>query len=511
MSARFFLLVIAALCCASAQSSSQPGARHAWLIGNSVYSRLGKITAPAENVALLEAALKGANFRIVNTRDAKLDNLIKVRDEFLAPVKPGDVVLIYYSGLAIQARRENHLLPVDYDPATQLDDVAYKAPSLSNLRDALDEKKPFVKMLLLDAPWEVPSSVAVTSRGLAVPDIGGSTEIAIALSAQPGQTVPVPAAGGPTLFTEKLAELIRQPGVPLEDVLLNLQREARSQTQRPFAMQGFTATFYFRAPVATDRPDVKYITKMSRRDRQEYVFIPAGPFMMGCVPADKFCEKDETPQHQVVISKGFWMARTETEILAYKRFVGSDPQKERKLPKEAPAWDRRREKENHPIGGAVWDEARDYCAWVGGRLPTEAEWEYAARAGSANQVWPLDSENSRDKANFSGKKGNDLFNETAPVKSFDPNAFGLFDMAGNMWEWTADWYSPTGYQGSPERDPKGPADGKEKVARGGSWYSDAKKHLRISIRKPLKPDSAANHVGFRCVMDDTPETRKLLE
>jgi formylglycine-generating enzyme required for sulfatase activity len=511
MHGRVVFTAVLALCCAYGQPSSRPGARHAWLIGNGTYEKLGRIGAPAANVAVLEAGLKGANFRIVTTRDAKLENLIKVRDEFLAPVKPGDVVLIYYSGFAIQARRENHLLPVDYDPATQLDEVAYKAPSLSNLRDVLDEKKPFVKIFLIDAPWEVPTAVAITGRGLDVPDIGGSAEIAIALSGQPGQTVPVPATAGPTLFTEKLTELIRQPGVPLEDVLLNVQRIARTQTQRPFAMQGFTVTFYFRDPVVTDRPDVKYITKMSRRDRQEYVFVPAGTFMMGCVPADKQCEKDELPRHQVVISKGLWMARTETEILAYKRFVGADPQKERKMPKEAPAWDRRREKENHPIGGAVWEEARDYCAWLGGRLPTEAEWEYAARSGKADQIWPLDDENSRDKANFSGKKGNDLFNETAPVKSFDPNAFGLYDMAGNMWEWTADWYSPTAYQGSPERDPKGPAEGNERVVRGGSWYSDAKKHLRISIRKPLKPDSAANHVGFRCVMDDTPETRKLLE
>jgi formylglycine-generating enzyme required for sulfatase activity len=471
---------------------------------------LGKVAAPARNVELLEAALKGANFRIVTTRDAKLDQLVKVRDEFLAQVKPGDSVLIYYSGLAIQVRRDNYLLPVDFDPATPSGDVPYKAPSLAGLRDALDEKKPYLKIMLIDAPWEVPPSIAISSPGLAVPDIGGSTEVAIALSTQPGQTIPVSNSGAATLFTQKLADVIRQPGVPLDDVFLTLQRDARSTGQRPFAMQGFTVPFFFRDPVQkTDLASVvKYVTKQNRRDRQEYVLVPPGTFVMGCVAADKQCEKDESPQHQVTISKGFWMGVSEVDIDHYRRYVEDSP-KTRKLPGEAPMWDRKRDKfTNHPIGGATWNEASEFCSWAGGRLPTEAEWEYAARAGAKDQIWPLNDENSREKANFEGKKGNDRFEYTSPVKQFDPNAFGLFDMAGNMWEWTADWYAEGYYKETPERDPTGPTAGRERVTRGGSWFSDPRKHLRISIRKPLKPDTAANNVGFRCVLDDTPETRK---
>ena len=79
------------------------------------------------------------------------------------------------------------------------------------------------------------------------------------------------------------------------------------------------------------------------------------------------------------------------------------------------------------------DDAEEFCKWIGGRLPTEAEWEYAARGGKANEIVPLNAENARDKANFSGKQGNDRFDVVAPVKQFDPNGYGLFDMSGNLY------------------------------------------------------------------------------
>jgi formylglycine-generating enzyme required for sulfatase activity len=271
-------------------------------------------------------------------------------------------------------------------------------------------------------------------------------------------------------------------------------------------MQSFTVPFFFRDPVAkTDLASmVKYLTRSNRRDRQEYVLVPAGSFLMGCVPGDRDCEKSETPQHQVTISKPFWMGAAEVDITAYQRFI--DGNKDRKMPRDTPAWDPRRLRTNHPMTFVTWDDAQAFCRWAGGRLPTEAEWEYAARAGARNQIWPLEFQAAREKANFFGEQGNDRFRETSPVKQFDANAFGLFDMAGNVWEWVADWYGETYYAESPERDPTGPASGRNRVIRGGSWNSDARKHLRISLRG--KGENGGNIVGFRCVLEDTPETRK---
>ena len=502
MLVRLFLAAFGCFC-AYAQNPAG-GARHAWLIGNGNYTNIGKLAAPARNVDALDAALKAARFRTVITRDTTLDNFIKARDEFLASVKPGDSVLIYYSGFALQARPDNYLLPVEYDTATPLLQVASRAPSISGLLDVVDEKKPYLKIIVIDAPWETPASVARTGRGLAVVDIGESTEVAIALSSQAGQTIPVSTADSPTVFTQRLATIIDQPGVPLDDVFLGLQREARTLGQRPFAILSFTVPFYFREPLP-QLPFPPGTKKSNRIDRQEYVAIGAGSFRMGCVPGDKECEKDELPQHRVTISKPFWMGVAEVDVDSYQRYVATA--KERKMPKDKPAWDRDLCKTYDPVTFVAWDDAQAFCKWAGGRLPTEAEWEYAARAGTTNQIWPLDFKTSREKANFYGEEGNDRFPNTSPVKKFDPNAFGLFDMAGNVWEWTADWYSETYYGQSPEVDPTGPPTGRNRVIRGGSWYSDPRKHLRMSIRFKGEKDGG-NTVGFRCVLEYNEETHK---
>ena len=161
-----------------------------------------------------------------------------------------------------------------------------------------------------------------------------------------------------------------------------------------------------------------------------------------------------------------------------------------------------------------WTDAQAFCQWVGGRLPTEAEWEYAARGGQVNQTFPFDSVNAREKANFQnlGPKGNDVYVYTSPVKSFDPNSWGLFDMAGNVWQWTADWFDPAYYANSPADDPQGRGSGKQRSARGGSFRSDPDKHLRISYRASFPPENSAkfDEVGFRCVLPDDSFTRVLL-
>ncbi len=248
------------------------------------------------------------------------------------------------------------------------------------------------------------------------------------------------------------------------------------------------------------------IPHMSRKDRQGYVWIPAGRFQMGCVPGDQRCRPEEKPQHAVEITKGFWLGQTEVDIDSYRRFV-EDGGSGAAMP-SAPLWDKKLRATNHPITGPSWGEANAFCTWAGGRLPTEAEWEYAARAGVDNAIYPLDGENSRDKANFLGKRGNDRAEFTAAVKSYDPNAYGLFDMAGNVWEWCEDYYSDAYYASSPEADPKGPTSGQEYVARGGSWNSDPGEHLRISFRTSFA--KGGNLVGFRCVLDDTPATQEIL-
>lgn len=223
------------------------------------------------------------------------------------------------------------------------------------------------------------------------------------------------------------------------------------------------------------------------KDGLDYVWIPAGTFEMGCVPGDHDCERDEKPRHRVTISQGFLLGRTEVTVDAYKRFAP--------LPGG-----------NHdggyPVVNVSWNNAVTFCSWSGGRLPTEAQWEYAARGGVSGEIYPWTGA-SHDMVNYDGTGGRDVWDGVSPVASFPANRFGLHDMAGNVWEWVSDWYGQSYYAASPAADPTGPASGPGRVLRGGSWVSFPGV-LRASVRHDFSPSYRSHGIGFRCVRDPLP-------
>ncbi len=227
--------------------------------------------------------------------------------------------------------------------------------------------------------------------------------------------------------------------------------------------------------------------------RDAMVKIPGGVYDMGAQNA----EADEYPPHKVEL-KGFYIDKLEVTRGDYARCA--DARVCRHIPKNDADADLQ-DPDKHPVVGVNWYDAEKYCEWVGKRLPTEAEWEYAARAPKMDKFpWPgfWDPQ----KANAAGVR--DGFERTAPVGSYPAGAsgYGVMDMGGNVAEWTADWYEATWYQKSPGTNPKGPQeDTGSKVVRGGSWSSNGEYLLRSTSRTSLNPHISKDSVGFRCAAD----------
>ena len=224
--------------------------------------------------------------------------------------------------------------------------------------------------------------------------------------------------------------------------------------------------------------------------------IPSGCFDMGD-SIDGCGYTDECPVHNVCIS-AFEMDVNEVTNADYAECVTDGgctaPQLSRSSTRlyyyGEPEYD------DYPALYVDWSQAADYCTWAGKRLPKEAEWEYAARGGLAGARYPWGNTISGSDANYLGS-GDPEDDDTNAVGSYPANGYGLYDMAGNVYEWVSDWYGNLYYLSSPTNDPGGPATGDSRVQRGGSW-GHSSSNQRVANRHYRLPGSAANDIGFRC-------------
>jgi len=209
------------------------------------------------------------------------------------------------------------------------------------------------------------------------------------------------------------------------------------------------------------------------------VFVAGGTFQMGSSSGDS----DEKPIHTVTVSS-FFMDKTEVTQAEYRKVMGKTPSHFRGC-------------DDCPVEKVSWHDANAYAKKVGKRLPTEAEWEYAARRGNKSKGYTYSGSNDLDAvAWYSNNSGS----KTHPVAQKQPNKLGLYDMSGNVWEWCSDWYDEGYYSGSPQTDPQGSNSGKKRVLRGGCWYYGAY-YCRVADRDGLlsgrRGHSSAG--GFRLV------------
>jgi formylglycine-generating enzyme len=226
------------------------------------------------------------------------------------------------------------------------------------------------------------------------------------------------------------------------------------------------------------------------------VMIPAGEFTMGrtrLTPDDKTGMRprvllDDRPSRKVRVD-AFEMDSHEVTNRGYAAFVAAA---KHKPPHHWPGGNIPRGEEDFPVFNVSWNDASAYCKVQGKRLPTEAEWERAARGGVENFDYPWGADKIDSKNARFGQTG------PGPVGKFPPNAFGLYDMAGGVSEWCADWFDREYYSKAPNENPKGPAEGSYKIIRGGAW-SDPAKRLTVFFRNWVRPEQRSPNIGFRCV------------
>jgi serine/threonine-protein kinase len=269
---------------------------------------------------------------------------------------------------------------------------------------------------------------------------------------------------------------------------------APTQTQRPAT----TAT-----PMPTLTPALGIgSTQVSPKDGMLQVYVPAGEFLMGSDPAKDNQESyDELPQHTVYLD-AFWIDQTDVTTAQYAGCVTSG---QCTKPYDASSATRSSyygdsQYADYPVIYVSWNQAQAYCAWAGRRLPSEAEWEKAAR-GVDGRIYPWgNAAPDQNKLTYNNNQG-----DTAAVGSYSSGAspYGALDMAGNVEEWVNDWYSSSYYQQSPSRNPTGPTSGTARVLRGGYWGADGR-NVRSAARDRGAPVYRYFNIGFRCAAGTSP-------
>ncbi len=491
--------------------------RLALVIGNAAYP-IGELTNPVNDARDVSAALRRLGFNVTTVTDVDRRALDTAVSEFAKRVRANDLAFFYYSGHGLQVQNENYLLPRDFKAESEAD-VPYGATPASWVRAKLEETGARVRVMILDAcrnnPWRFKRSVP---GGLAAMSNGAEGTL-IAFAASDNQTADDNRAGSNGLYTAHLLQALETPGLGLRDVFDRAQAgvyaaSAKRQlpavynmvvgrlvlkeggppvetqtrvdpaveawngikdSKDPAVFEKFAGMFpghelakvaLLRVdalrPVVRVEPAPTPVPQRQSGKREGAVWIEPGSFLMGCSPGDNECFSNEAkPPKRVTIAKGFWMKETEVTQAEYERAMGANPS-HFKGP-------------NRPVEQVDWNQAKSYCEKERGRLPTAAEWEYAARAGTTAARY-----GDLGRVAWGPHNAKD---ETHDVRGLEPNAWGLYDMLGNVWEWTADNYDGTG-----------------KEVRGGSW-DYVTWSLRASGRLRWAPSGRGNFIGFRCAWE----------
>ncbi len=498
----------------------------------------------------------------VNVNKERMQELIL---EFGQQLKrSGGVGLFFFAGHGMQVGGENYLIPVGAMKKIGSEGaVKIYSVSVGEVLLGMEEARNRLNLVVLDACRNNPfkRSFRTGTRGLA--SVSAPSGTMMLYATKPGDVASDGARGnGP--FTRALAKHMKNPGIKLEDVVKKTVLEVESETrqaQTPWSEGVLRGDFYFLVPdktVVAARPDCprgmrwngsKCVAVVDRRCPEGFEFksgqgcvpvvkvnCPGGTRFVagqGCVaevverrrkepakappsddgvkgmvkvPAGKFLRGTrgggdgvEGPQKEIHLD-GFWIDKYEVTVDDYARCVSAGACSEPKSVGSYYNWGKSG-RGKHPVNGVNWDQAVGYCKWAGKRLPTEAEWEKAARGTDGRTYSWGEAEPSCEYAvmydDGDGCGRDSTWEVGSKTKGVSP--YGAYDMAGNVWEWTADWYDGKYYSKSPVRNPMGPKSGSYRVLRGGGWLGDAS-GLRAANRDYYSPSDAYDSaLGFRCV------------
>jgi formylglycine-generating enzyme required for sulfatase activity len=453
-------------------------------------------------------------------------------------VKTGDIVFVLYSGHGIDLGNESYLLPYDTDPRSEFV-LRNSALGTETFTQALGQLNATGLVLAFDmcrnnpfkgdrAATSTANLTAQQARDLVLKPVDGGKGVRAAVtlfSCSVGERSWEWRAKKRGFFSYFLEEGLRRgagsDGVVrvkdlvsyLESVVPQTVKREINNEQTPWSKVEGTGALNLVLAQGVKKPaDLTPIdpitntveavptlvvpndptrlaigsTKLNPQDGAAMVWVPAGEFTMGDIDGE-----DEVPQRRVYVD-GYWVYKNLVTVAQYRRFCTATG---RQMP-EVPSWGWQ---DTHPVVNVSWEDAKAYCEWAGTSLPTEAQWEKAAR-GVDGRMYPWGNEFSTSHLWSSKKEGGDA-KSTAPVGSFPSGAspYGALDMAGNVWQWCADWYDEKYYANAPKRNPTGPNTGQSRVLRGGSWDFVSPVYFRTVDRDFVPPGFYSHFVGFRCV------------
>lgn len=518
---------LGAACLMLATSSATAGEQVALVMGNAAYEHGSPLANPVSDAQDIATALVRCGFELVGggaQTDLTHEEVDERMAEFAAMAESAKVALVYFAGHGLEVDGMNYLVPVDAKVEEKYQ-VKHRTIPLDMLIEAMGGGDR-LKIVVLDCCRNNPLGRGwgrETAAGLGIPkSTPGGTVLLYA--AAPGR-VAADGKGRNSPFTGVLKKAILTPGADIAEVFRNVGAEVkrRTGTQEPWMNSSYYGRFSFvpaiiRRPPPRSSPPAETMTSDLREPdnpweqgrvggvqslalaagaAMEFCWCPEGSFIMGSPPAELGRGADES-QVPVRISRGFWMGRTEVTQGQWMAIMGKNPSQNQSsldLPVDSVTWTEAQEFVNAlnamSVASAPWQVA----------LPTEAQWEYACRAGTRSAFGFGDALNGM-QANCDGNDpyGTSMqgpyIRRSAQVGSYRPNAWGIHDMHGNVWEWCADRYSTTLSGGT---DPMGPASGDERVDRGGGWANSAV-NCRSANRSSFRPQTRSKYLGLRLVV-----------